>query len=68
MKTNTTSYPNLISAMDFTNNVCALLVAIELSAEKLDAGAIKDASNGIRYLASRAYEELERVKNTEAGK
>ncbi|VTT31692.1 Uncharacterised protein [Klebsiella pneumoniae] len=68
MKTNTTSYPNLISAMDFTNNVCALLVAIELSAEQLDADAIKDASNGIRYLASRAYEELERVKNTEAGK
>ncbi|EOV2036471.1 hypothetical protein ACOEPZ_004701 [Klebsiella pneumoniae] len=68
MKTNTTSRPNLISAMEFTNNVCALLVAIELSAEQLDADAIKDASNGIRYLASRAYEELERVKNTEAGK
>lgn len=48
MKTNTASYPNLISAMDFTNNVCALLVAIELSAEQLDADAIKDASNGIR--------------------
>ncbi|VAM56472.1 Uncharacterised protein [Klebsiella pneumoniae] len=68
MKTNTTSYPNLISAMEFTNNVCALLVAIELSAEQLDADTIKDASNGIRYLDSRAYEELERVKNTEAGK
>ena len=68
MKTNTASYPNLISAMVFTNNVCAPLVAIELSAEQLDADAIKDASNGIRYLASRAYEELERVKNTEAGK
>ncbi|HBQ0246926.1 TPA: hypothetical protein MNT87_005381 [Klebsiella pneumoniae] len=68
MKTNSTSHPNLISAMEFTNNVCALLVAIELSAEQLDAGAIKDASNGIRFLASRAYEELERVKNTEAGK
>ncbi|HBY5371454.1 TPA: hypothetical protein MIX49_25295 [Klebsiella pneumoniae] len=68
MKTNTTSHPNLISTMEFTNNVCALLVAIELSAEQLDAGAIKDASNGIRFLASRAYEELERVKNTEAGK
>ncbi|HBY9726511.1 Uncharacterised protein [Klebsiella pneumoniae] len=68
MKTNSTSHPNLISAMEFTNNVCALLVAIELSAEQLDADAIKDASNGIRYLASRAYEELERVKNTEAGK
>ncbi|EEW40013.1 hypothetical protein HMPREF0484_3943 [Klebsiella pneumoniae subsp. rhinoscleromatis ATCC 13884] len=68
MKTNTTNHPNIISAMEFTNNVCALLVAIELSAEQLDADAIKDASNGIRYLASRAYEELERVKNTEAGK
>ena len=68
MKTNTTSYPKLISAMDFTNNICALFVAIELSAERLDADTIKDASNGIRYLASRAYEELERVKNTEAGK
>lgn len=68
MKTNTTSYPNLISAMDFTNNICALFVAIELSAERLDVDTIKDASNGIRYLASRAYEELERVKNTEAGK
>ncbi|SVU61126.1 Uncharacterised protein [Klebsiella pneumoniae] len=68
MKTNSTSHPNLISAMELTNNVCALLVAIELSAEQLDAGAIKDASNGIRFLASRAYEELERVKNTEAGK
>ena len=68
MKTNSTSHPNLISAMEFINNVCALLVAIELSAEQLDAGAIKDASNGIRFLASRAYEELERVKNTEAGK
>ncbi|HBZ1464957.1 TPA: hypothetical protein MJG08_22290 [Klebsiella pneumoniae] len=68
MKTNTTSHPNLISAMEFTNNVCALLVAIELSAEQLDADTIKDASNGIRYLASRAYEELERVKNAEAGK
>lgn len=41
MKTNTTSYPNLISAMEFTNNVCALLVAIELSAEQLDADTIK---------------------------
>ncbi|STT75337.1 Uncharacterised protein [Klebsiella pneumoniae] len=59
MKTNTTNHPNIISAMEFTNNVCALLVAIELSAEQLDADAIKDASNGIRYLASRAYEELE---------
>ncbi|EIW8482824.1 hypothetical protein DV729_17755 [Klebsiella pneumoniae] len=68
MKTNTTSHPNLISAMEFTNNVCALLVAIELSAEQLDADTIKDASNGIRYLASHAYEELEHVKNAEAGK
>ncbi|HHT1368571.1 TPA: hypothetical protein ACTYDP_005271 [Klebsiella pneumoniae] len=68
MKTNTTSRPNLISAMEFTNNVCALLVAIETSAEQLDADTIKDTSNGIRYLASRAYEELERVKNAEAGK
>ena len=68
MKTNTTSRPNLISAMELTNNVCALLVAIETSAEQLDADTIKDASNGIRYLASRAYEELERVKNAEAGK
>lgn len=68
MKTNTTSRPNLISAMEFTNNVCAPLVAIETSAEQLDADTIKDASNGIRYLASRAYEELERVKNAEAGK
>ncbi|MGN8270441.1 hypothetical protein ACFYK0_13125 [Klebsiella pneumoniae] len=68
MKTSAATHPNLISAMEFTNNVCALLVAIELSAEQLDAGAIKDASNGIRFLASRAYEELERVKNTEAGK
>ena len=65
MKTNTTNNPNLISAMEYTNNVCALLVAIELSAEQLDADTIKDASNGIRYLASRAYEELERVKNFE---
>lgn len=66
MKTTTTTHPNLISAMEFTNNVCALLVAIELSAEQLDADTIRDASNGIRYLASRAYEELERVKNLEA--
>ncbi|HFP9449359.1 TPA: hypothetical protein ACHOZL_001200 [Raoultella ornithinolytica] len=63
MKTTTTNNPNLISAMEFTNNVCALLVAIELSADQLDADTIKDASNGIRYLASRAYEELEHVKN-----
>lgn len=68
MKTNTTNHPNLISAMEYTNNVCALLVAIELSAEQLDADTIKDASNGIRYLASRAYEELERVKNFEVSK
>lgn len=63
MKTNTTNHPNIISAMEFTNNVCALLVAIELSAEQLDTDTIKDASNGIRYLASRAYEELEHLKN-----
>ncbi|HHS9742148.1 TPA: hypothetical protein ACTW90_004601 [Raoultella ornithinolytica] len=68
MKTNTTNHPNLISAMEYTNNVCALLVAIELSAKQLDADTIKDASNGIRYLASRAYEELERVKNFEVSK
>ena len=68
MKTNTTNHPNLISAMEYTNNVCALLVALELSAEQLDADTIKDASNGIRYLASRAYEELERVKNFEVSK
>lgn len=67
MKT-THNHPNLICAMEYTNNVCALLVALELSAEQLDADTIKDASNGIRYLASRAYEELERVKNAEAGK
>ncbi|MFU8368924.1 hypothetical protein [Raoultella ornithinolytica] len=66
MKTTTTTHPNLISAMEFMNNVCALLMAIELSAEQLDADTIKDASNGIRYLASRAYEELERVMNLEA--
>lgn len=35
MKTNTTNHPNLISAMEYTNNVCALLVALELSAEQL---------------------------------
>ena len=63
MKTNTTNHPNIISAMEYTNNVCALLLAIELSADQLDADTIKDASNGIRYLASRAYEELEHVKN-----
>ncbi|WP_211843391.1 hypothetical protein [Raoultella ornithinolytica] len=63
MKTNTTNHPNIISAMEYTNNVCALLLAIELSADQLDAETIKDASNGIRYLASRAYEELEHVKN-----
>ncbi|MEW9211856.1 hypothetical protein [Klebsiella quasipneumoniae] len=68
MKTNTTNHPNIISAMEFTNNVCALLVAIELSAEQLDVDTIKDASNGIRYLTSRAYEELEHFKNAEAGK
>ncbi|GJK42097.1 MULTISPECIES: hypothetical protein [Klebsiella/Raoultella group] len=68
MKTNTTNHPNLISAMEYTNNVCALLVALELSAEQLDADTIKEASNGIRYLASRAYEELERVHNFEANK
>ncbi|HFN0791475.1 Uncharacterised protein [Klebsiella variicola] len=68
MKTNTTSHPNLNSAMECINNVCALLVAIELSAEQLDADTIKDASNGILYLASRAYEELEHFKNAEAGK
>lgn len=68
MKTNTTNHPNIISAMEFTNNVCALLVAIELSAEQLDVDTIKDASNGIRYLASRTYEELEHFKNAEAGK
>lgn len=67
MKT-THNHPNLISAMEYTNNACALLVALELSAEQLDAGTIKDASNGIRYLASRAYEELERVKNFEVSK
>ena len=54
--------------MEFTNNVCALLVAIELSAEQLGVDTIKDAANGIRYLASRAYEELEHFKNAEAGK
>ena len=68
MKTNTTNHPNLISAMEYTNNVCAPLVALELSAEQLDADTIKEASNGIRYLASRAYEELERVHNFEANK
>ncbi|EMO6448674.1 hypothetical protein RNH54_004735 [Raoultella planticola] len=68
MKTNTTNHPNLISAMEYTNNVCALLVTLELSAEQLDADTIKEASNGIRYLASRAYEELERVHNFEANK
>lgn len=68
MKTNTTNHPNLISAMEYTNNVCALLVALELSAEQLDADTIKEASNGIRYLALRAYEELERVHNFEANK
>ncbi|SAQ10056.1 Uncharacterised protein [Raoultella planticola] len=68
MKTNTTNHPNLISAMEYTNNVCALLVALELSAEQLDADTIKEESNGIRYLASRAYEELERVHNFEANK
>ncbi|MCE9898116.1 hypothetical protein [Raoultella terrigena] len=68
MKTNTTNHPNLISAMEYTNNVCALLVALELSAEQLDADTIKEASNGIRYLASRAYEELEHVHNFEANK
>ena len=68
MKTNTTNHPNLISAMEYTNNVCALLVALELSAGQLDADTIKEASNGIRYLASRAYEELERVHNFEANK
>ncbi|EPG8341970.1 MULTISPECIES: hypothetical protein [Klebsiella] len=68
MKANTPRHPNLISAMEYTNNVCALLVALELSAEQLDADTIKDASNGIRYLASRAYEELERVKNFEVSK
>ncbi len=62
------NHPNLISAMEYTNNVCALLVALELSAEQLDADTIKEASNGIRYLASRAYEELERVHNFEANK
>ena len=68
MKANPPRHPNLISAMEYTNNVCALLVALELSAEQLDADTIKDASNGIRYLASRAYEELERVKNFEVSK
>ena len=68
MKANTPRHPNLISAMEYTNNVCALLVALELSAEQLDADTIKEASNGIRYLASRAYEELERVKNFEVSK
>lgn len=68
MKSSATNHPNLISAMEYTNNVCALLVAIELSAEQLDAETIKDATNGIRYLASRAYEELECVKNSEVSK
>ncbi|HBX6083928.1 hypothetical protein ACLZRP_05695 [Klebsiella pneumoniae] len=68
MKTNTTNHPNLNIAMEYTNNVCALLVAIELSTEQLDADTMKDAAKGIRYLASRAYEELEHFKNAEAGK
>ncbi|HFI5586091.1 TPA: hypothetical protein ACGQTX_004688 [Raoultella ornithinolytica] len=68
MKNSVVNHSNLISAMEFTNNVCALLVAIELSAEKLDTDTIKDASNGVRYLASRAYEELEHLKNVGAEK
>ncbi len=66
MKSNTTKHPNLLSAMEFINNACALMVVVELSADELDADTIKYASNGIRYLSSRAYEELERVNNLEA--
>ncbi|MEX0519541.1 hypothetical protein AB3X26_23565 [Raoultella planticola] len=68
MKPSATNHPNLIGAMEFTNNVCSLLIELELSVDQLDADTIKEASNGIRYLASRAYEELERVHNFEANK
>lgn len=62
------NHPNLTIAMDFINNACSLLIAIECAAEQMDSDAIKDASNGVRYLASRAYEELEHMNSYEAKK